>query len=215
MSEPPSTPRRRYDRSLRYARSLETERRILQAAQACFERSGWSATTIPAVAAGASVSVKTIEARFGTKAALLSAVVDWVIRGDASDVPIAEREIVTEMRLASDARLFVELHAHLVRTVQERSARVQAAVENAAFENPTARELWHRLLTNRRAGTQAPARQLLTLPGHRCDLTLEHAATVFWLTTDWAYWRALHDQQGFSPDQIEAWTKQHYVATLL
>jgi AcrR family transcriptional regulator len=214
MSGPSSTPRR-YDSSRRQAKALQTRERILASAQARFESDGWSATTMAAVAAHAEVSVKTIEAQFKTKAALLAAVVDWAIRGDATDVPIIQREAVAAMRQAPDAPAFLALHAYHVRTVHQRSARVLAAVEHAASEDPAAHQLWQRILTNRQNGTRAPAQQLLTLPGRRPTLTLQHASTVFWLTTDWAYWRALHDQQALTPDQIEAWTNHYYRAMLL
>jgi AcrR family transcriptional regulator len=167
------------------------------------------------VAADADVSIKTIEATFGTKANLLSAVVEYAIRGDESSVPIIERETVAAMKAAADAAAFLKLHAQLVRTVQERSAGVQAAVEHAAATDQAAHQLWEQMLRNRRNGTTAPARQLLTLPGLRAGVTEQDAATVFWLTTDWSYWRALHNQLGFSPGAIEAWTHDHYRTTLL
>jgi hypothetical protein len=167
------------------------------------------------VADDAHVSIKTIEATFGTKANLLSAVVDYAIRGDESSVPIIERKTVAAMKATADASSFLKLHAHLVRTVQERSAGVQAAVEYAATTDQAARKLWEQMLAQRRDGTTIPARQLLTLPGLRAGVTQQDAATVFWLTTDWSYWRALHNQLGFGADHIEAWTYQHYKTTLL
>jgi AcrR family transcriptional regulator len=168
-----------------------------------------------AVAVDAGVSIKTIEARFRTKAALLGSVVDFAIRGDASSVPIIERETVAAMKGASDAGSFLKLHARLVRGVHERSAGVQAAVENAAATEAAAQDLWQQMLRNRRNGTTGPAQRLLTLPGLRDGITIRDAATVFWLTTDWSYWRALHHQLGFSADAVEAWTHNHYKAAFL
>lgn len=140
---------------------------------------------------------------------------DFAIRGDASSVPIIERDTVAAMKGAADAASFLKLHAHLVRVVQERSAGVQAAVENASATEPAAHDLWQQMLRNRRIGTTAPAQKLLTFPGLRAGIPLRDAATVFWLTTDWSYWRALHHQLGFSADAVEAWTHNHYTAALL
>lgn len=206
---------RRYDASKRLAAADANRRLILQAAQTLFEERGWAGTTMGAVATLSGSSIKTVEAQFKTKGQLLGAVVDYAIRGDHLAVPLAERESVTRMREAVDAPSFLVLHAHHIRIVQERSARVLAVVEHAATSDERVAEVWSRIAENRRSGTERPAAQLVTLPGCRPGLTPAAAATVFWLTTDWAYWRSLHDQRGMSPAEIEAWTADLYASLLL
>ena len=84
-----------------------------------------------ALAEAAGVSVKTVEALFGTKAALLEEVVRFAIRGDLEDVEMPQREAVARMEAAPDARTMLELHAAHLRAVNERSAGLAWTVEQA------------------------------------------------------------------------------------
>jgi AcrR family transcriptional regulator len=69
----------------------------MAAAQDVFERLGWSGATMRAVADQASVSVKTVEALYRTKAELLKAAVDYAIAGDVEPIPMLARESVAAM----------------------------------------------------------------------------------------------------------------------
>ena len=111
--------RRRYDAPRRAAAAARTRERVLRAAKATFEKSGWAGATIPAIARAARVSHQTVEATFGTKAALLQATVDFSIRGDVSPVPMQRREVVAEIDAAPTAAAMLDLHARLVRSVSE------------------------------------------------------------------------------------------------
>ena len=86
------------------------------AAKHLFEERGWTATTVRSVADLAGVSPKTVEADFGTKAALLEAAVAYAIRGDLDPRPVAQREAITQVEQAPDAATMLGLHAaHLRR----------------------------------------------------------------------------------------------------
>ena len=82
-------PRRRYDGSGRRARALRTPDQIAEAARELFERSGYAQTTIAGVARAAGVSPETIYKAFGSKGALLRAVVSAAIRRDTESTPRA------------------------------------------------------------------------------------------------------------------------------
>src|SRR5215213_1900278 len=86
----PSTRRRPFARA-REQQAMATRLAILDAAQALFERDGYAATTIDAVAAGASVSVKTVYLAFVNKPGVLRAVWDRALKGDTDDAPVAQR----------------------------------------------------------------------------------------------------------------------------
>src|SRR5215217_1122247 len=76
-------PTRSYHAPNRIAAADRTRKTILASAKVHFEDLGWSRTTIPAIAGGAGVSPKTVEAPFGTEANLLAEVVAAVTRVDA------------------------------------------------------------------------------------------------------------------------------------
>ena len=81
---------RRYSAPGREAQARRTRARIVAAAHESFARHGFAAT-IREVAEAAQVSPATVELVFGTKAALLDAVVDVALAGDDEPVPVLER----------------------------------------------------------------------------------------------------------------------------
>src|SRR3954470_1180212 len=89
MVEPVKT--RRYDSPRRREQAAATRREILEAAQRLFERQGYTATTMAAIAAEAGVALKTVYVVFETKSGLLHALWHMLLRGDQDDIPVGER----------------------------------------------------------------------------------------------------------------------------
>ena len=83
--------RRSYRSTVREQQARLTRRRILDAARAAFVARGYAGTTVRGIAAGAGVSVPTVELLFGTKAAVLKAAIDVAIVGDDEPVPVLDR----------------------------------------------------------------------------------------------------------------------------
>ena len=203
-------PRRRYDTTRRAAAAARTRERVLRAAKAAFEKRGWAGATIPAVARAARVSHQTVEATFGTKAALLQATVDFSIRGDVSPVPMRRREVVAEIEAAPTTAAMLDLHAHLVRSVSERSAAIAWAVEHAATSDRRVARLWRTMTDNRRFGVAWASGTLLAKPDAPPHLERDYVEDVFWLALDWNTYRTLTRDRGFLPDEFEAWLRRYY-----
>src|ERR671929_1339473 len=83
--------KRRYDSTRRQEQAAQTRRAILAAAQRLFERDGYAATTMAAIAAEAGVALKTVYIAFETKSGVLRALWNLLLRGDEADVAIPER----------------------------------------------------------------------------------------------------------------------------
>jgi len=64
--------KRRYDSPRRREQAAATRREILEAAQPLFERQGYAATTMAAIASEAGVALKTVYVAFETRAACLA-----------------------------------------------------------------------------------------------------------------------------------------------
>jgi AcrR family transcriptional regulator len=201
---------RTYRTPVRDAAAAQTRRAILEAAQSLFEQRGWAGTTIAAVARAAHVSPKTLEAVFGTKAALLRATVDFAIRGDEQPSPLAARAAVARMESAATAAELLDLHAAHVRRVAARSAGVAWAVEQAAPFDPSAAELWHAMTRNRRHGTRWAARTLLAKPDAAPTLRRADVETAFWLALDWSTYRSLTLGRGLGPIGFQHWLRRYY-----
>src|SRR5215218_8523506 len=96
----PVKAKRRYDSTRRRAQAEATRGDILEAARRRFERDGYAATSMEAIAADAGVALKTIYVAFGTKSGVLRALWNHLLRGGRDETPVAEqswyRELVAE-----------------------------------------------------------------------------------------------------------------------
>jgi AcrR family transcriptional regulator len=202
--------RRPYNSPQRASAARRTRETIVQSAQEAFEQKGFSATTIPLIASAAGVSPKTVEALFGTKAALLRAVVDYAIRGDLLDIPITEREGGTRIEAAPTAAAMLDLHATHVRTIVERTARVAWSVEHAAAGDPDVTDLWQKMTHNRRSGVTWATDLLLAKPDTDPTLERSYVENTFWLALEWGTYRTMTEQHGLTPKQFEQWLRSYY-----
>ena len=123
---------RRYDSTRRREQAAATRLEILEAAQRLFERDGYVATTMAAVAAEAGVALKTVYLGFETKAGLLRALWHLRLRGDEADVPIAERQWYRDVIAEPDPERQLRLGAHNARLVKERAAKLMRVMRDAA-----------------------------------------------------------------------------------
>jgi AcrR family transcriptional regulator len=202
--------RRPYNSPQRASAARRTRETIVQSAKMSFEQKGWSATTIPLVAAAAGVSPKTVEALFGTKAVLLRAVVDYAIRGDLLDIPVKQREGGARIEAAPTAAAMLDLHASHVRRIVERTAGVAWSVEHAAAGDPDVADLWETMTRNRGSGVTWATDVLLAKPDSDPTLERTHVESTFWLALEWGTYRTMTEQHGLTPAEFELWLRSYY-----
>jgi len=215
MVPPVKSNTRPYNAPRRAQAAAQTREAVLRAAKARFEDAGWVGTTIAAVASDANVSPKTIEASFGTKSALLAAVVDYAIRGDVDPRPMLSRAAVDAERDAPDAATMLDLHAHRSAAIAARAARIASVVETAAGGDARVAELWARMTGNLQFGVGKAAEILLTKPGVRPGLTRNEAEESFLVAMNWDTYRALTGMRGMTPQGFEDWMRRYYRRMLL
>jgi AcrR family transcriptional regulator len=215
MSVRRKTQKRAYSAPGREAAAARTREAIALAAKQLLEERGWAGTTIRAIAAAAGVSPKTVEAVFGTKAALLRAAVDYAIRGDLDPLPMPRRERVERIEAAPDAATMLRLHAAHLRAINQRSARLAATVEHAAAADPDVAALWQGMNRNRAYAVQWATDTYLTKPGRRRGLRRRDIEATFWIALDWSTYRTLTEHANHTPDQAERWLNTYYRSTLL
>lgn len=207
--------RRAYDGSRRQQAAGERRLAVVAAARASFERHGWAGTHVREIAEAAGVSQKLVEAVFGTKAALLRAAVDYAIRGDVEPLSMPQRETVRAMEAAPDASTMLRLHAHHLRLINARSARIASVVEHAAAADPAVAALWQRMNRNRRYGVNWATDTFLKKRGRRRGLTRPRVASTFWVALDWGTYRTLTEQAALDDTAYENWLRDYYSAQLL
>jgi AcrR family transcriptional regulator len=195
---------------MRAAGAAQTRERVLRAAKAAFEKRGWAGATIPSIARDARVSHQTVEAMFGTKAALLEAAVEFSIRGDVSPVPMRLRDVVAEMERAPDAATMLDLHARQVRSVSERSAWLAWAVEHAASTDRRVARLWRTMTDNRRFAVDWAAAALRSKRDAPAGLEPPYAENVLWVALDWSTYRTLTRDRGLDAREFEGWLRGYY-----
>lgn len=215
MAERKKSGRRPYRAPAREAAAARTRSAILGAARELFEQRGWSGTTVAAIARTAGVSQKTVEAAFGTKAAVLQGAVEYAIRGDVDPVSMVERDAVRRMERVPTAKEFLRLHAAHLRAVNERSARIALAVEHAAAGDPAVAALWRRMNENRAFGVRWAASTLLGKDGRKRGLRRRDVEASFWVALDWGTYRTLTQHAGLDPAGFEQWLRAWYAAAFL
>jgi AcrR family transcriptional regulator len=202
--------RRPYNAPGRQAAASRTREAIVGSSRQLFEERGWSATTMRAVADHAHVSLKTVEAVFGTKAALLQATVDYAIRGDAEPLPMPQRKAVARMEGASSASAMLELHATHLRRVNERSAQIAWVVEQAATDDELVGAIWNEMNHNRTYAVRWATNLLLGKPGRRPGLRRADVEAAFWVALDWSTYRTLTQYAQLTPAGYETWLRRYY-----
>jgi AcrR family transcriptional regulator len=130
---------RPYNSPRRREQAAATRREILQAAQRLFERQGYGATTMAAIAAEAGVALKTVYLAFETKSGVLRALWNLLLRGDEGEAPVAERSWYREVVEEPDPQRQLRLNARNSRAAKTRIAGVLKAIRDLRPWIPTSR----------------------------------------------------------------------------
>ena len=138
----PVNPRREYRSDRRSAQASDTRATVLSAARDLFIREGWQKATIAAIARQAGVSVETIYGCFGSKHALLEAVVASAVSSLQPGTPLMEQTGPRAVLEAPDQRSQIALFATDIAEVLGRVAPLTAVVRAAAESQPALKELY-------------------------------------------------------------------------
>lgn len=213
MSAAPT--KRRYHSPQRQEQAQSTRRKILVAARRLFGAQGYAATTLPAIAREARVSAPTVTAVFGTKAALLDALIQLTVRGDTAPALLGERPWWQEMLAEPDPKRQLQRHASATRQIHERSADVYEIVRGAATaETEIAALLRQRgalRLHDLRAVAESLAGKRALAPG----LSVERATDLLWALGAAEMYRLLVSERSWSPQQYEEWLAAALMQSLL
>src|SRR3954471_13975512 len=208
-------PTRRYDSTRRREQAAATRLEILEAAQRLFERDGYVATTMAAVAAEAGVALKTVYLAFETKAGLLRALWHLRLRGDEADLPIAERPWYREVLAEPDPERALRLGAHNARLVKERAGALLAVIRSAASADRDAQELWSRIESDFYANQRAVVQALHDRGELRPGLDAARGADIMWTLNHPDVWRLLVGERGWTPEAWEHWFAETVCEQLL
>jgi AcrR family transcriptional regulator len=212
----PGTPARRpYDAPQRREQAAATRRSILDAAQRRFERDGYVATNVEAIAEEAGVVRKTVYLAFTNKAGVLRGVWDMVLKGDTDDAPVAERDWYVTMLMEPDPVRLLRLVAANSCRVKGRIGPMLAVIRDAAVIDDDAGALWRLIQTDFHDNQRRVVDALLETGGLRLDRTVEQATDVLWTLNHPNVWLLLVGERGWTPEAFEDWFFETLCAQLL
>ena len=206
---------RRYDSTRRREQAAATRREILEAAQRLFERDGYGATTMAAIAAEAGVALKTVYLAFETKSGLLRALWHLRLRGDEDEAPVGRRQWFRDVIDEPDPARRLRLNARNSRAVKLRAANLMRVMRDAAGADRDIAALWQRIqddfYDNQRAIVDALDANGALAPG----LDAARAADILWTLNHPDLWHLLVGERGWTPDAYEQWFADTACAQLL
>jgi AcrR family transcriptional regulator len=196
---------RRYDSPRRREQAAATRAAILAAAQRLFERQGYTATTMAAVAAEAGVALKTVYVVFETKSNLLRVLWNLLLRGGDDDVPVAERAWYRETIDEPDPQRQLRLNARNARAVKERAARLMQVIRDAAPADADIGVLWARIQSEFHANQGVIVASLDRRGALKEGLGVDRATDILWTLNHPDVWLLLVGERGWTPGEFERW----------
>ena len=206
--------KRRYDNSRRQAQARATRRAVVQAATRLFTENGYPAITIEAIAEAADVPLPTVYRLFGSKRALLTAVLDTSFGGDDQPVAFADRPAVRAARAETDPAKMVTAFARIARELMDRSSAIQHVLATAAPVDPDAAELLTEIRRQRHTGQARIAAALQATGALDPGLGTAEAADIIYALLSPEVHRILTLERGWPADRYERWIARS-LATLL
>ena len=204
--------KRRYDNSRRQAQARVTRLKVIEAAKRLFIDHGYPATTLEAIAEAAEVSLPTLYRLFGSKRALLAAVLDTSFGGDDQPIEFAERPAVRAARAEPDPAKMVNAFARIVRELTERSSAIQHVLATAAQVDPDAAELLAEIRRQRHTGQSRIVAALVARDALDPDLDKTEAADIVYALLSPEVHRILTVERGWPADRYERWIARSLAA---
>jgi AcrR family transcriptional regulator len=197
--------KRRYDNSRRLAQVRATRMRVIEAAKRMFIESGYPATTLESVAGAADVSLPTLYRLFGSKRALLAAVLDTSFGGDDEPIAFSERPAVRAARSEADPVKLVEAFGRILGELMKRTSAILYVLDTAAQVDPDAEELLAEIRRQRHTGQSRIVAALVERRALDPDLDPAKAADMVYAFMSPDVHRILTIERGWSAEDYESW----------
>jgi AcrR family transcriptional regulator len=191
---------------------------VLAAAREEFAERGYTAATVSRIAERADVAVQTLYSAWGSKRALLRAVMETAVTGTDTPLepdrpPMALIDQLTPEDTADPLRYLTHL-AHRFRLLAERADLGWRTYRDAAATDPDIANDWHQLQMVRRRnfdlviGALPPA-------SFRPGLAPAAAADTAWVIASPESFELLVRRAGYTVDEFERWVARTLIGSLL
>ncbi|WP_238012602.1 TetR/AcrR family transcriptional regulator [Dactylosporangium sp. AC04546] len=183
----------------RQLQAAQTRRDIIVAATRLFTRQGYAHTSVTDIAREAGVAVQTIYSSVGSKARLVTAMLDEV------DTIAGIPQLTAEVMRSTDAGHVIDLQTRLTRQLNERCQEILAGLRSAAQVDQTIAAAYADGHARHIAGARRGAERLAELgalrPGTDVDTAAVALSVLLWIDT----WAQLVTGHGWTFDHAEAW----------
>jgi AcrR family transcriptional regulator len=207
--------KRRYDGSRREELTNATRARVVAAAGRLFVARGYASTTVDSIGEASDTPIATVYRLFGSKRAILEAVMDVSFVGDDGPLALHERETAIAASEETDPRRMLAGYARLAREVLDRSGPLQQVLRSAAHVDPEAAELLEQVNRQRLDGQASVARRLADRGALADGLAESEATDVIYGLMSPQLHRVLTIERGWTADRYERWLADTLVVSLL
>jgi AcrR family transcriptional regulator len=209
------TVKRAYDGSRRTAATRATQQAVVDGARRLFLEQGYPATTVAQIADESGVPQATLYRLFGSKRAILKALMDVAFGGDDEPTEFQHRPEVQAAFGADDPGKMLDAFAHLLRGVMHRAGALQHVLATSAVVDEEAAEMLHMVRRQRHTGQSRIVRELARRKVLPLGLTQAAAADIAYTVMSPEVYRILTVERGWSDDRYEAWLARTLRAQLL
>jgi hypothetical protein len=152
---------------------------------------------------------------FETKAGVLRALWNKLLRGDEEDIPVAERDWYREVLEEPDPERQLRLNARNSRARRVRIGALIEVIRGGAATDPDVEGLWTRIQTEFHANQRVIVEGLAAKKALKKGLTVDRAADILWVLHHPDVWQHLVRERGWTPAAYEQWFADTPCAQLL
>jgi AcrR family transcriptional regulator len=201
--------KRRYQSARRREQADLTRARIAESARRLFAAQGYASTSIEQIAADAGVAAQTFYATYGSKRAVLFALID---SADAqTDVPGLQRALASQSDPLIQLALVVEFCVRFYETQEQ----LIAIAQSAGSVEPDLAKMWREGEARRRHGQRPVIDGWARRNALRDGLTVDEAADILWSMTGADCHRLFVKECGWPIDRFQEWLTATLAALLL
>ena len=209
MAEPV---KRRYHSPTRQAQAARTRAQILDAADELFRTRGFGPTSVRQIAEAAEVVPETIYANFGSKARLLTALIDSRLAPDGQ-ASVSDRPEFVSLADEPDQQRLLHAFAQDWARMSERARPVSEILRTAKAVDPDMAAIREEMEGNRYRYLHSIAELLADRGPLRVDV--DRAADIIWTLASPDVGRMLCDDRRWTTDDYAAWLEHTLAATLI
>lgn len=204
---------RTYSSAVRDEQAARTRARILDAASELFLQRGYGRATMKDIADRAGVARDTVHAVFGSKAQVLTALIDQRLVPDGSVANVTQRTDAQGIKDELDQRRQIELFANFISAISTHLRPVFEILRTAAAVEPEMAATFEQMNRFRLQNMRTYARWFAARGPLR--VSTRRAGEVIWALTSPDVARMLCDELGWSEAQHASWLADSLTRTLL